>query len=147
MAPPTPDDDELRDDDVGEDAPADDPAKPTRRRLVPMLVLIGGVIAAAPLLDGVGDRREVVIRLDEPSRVTEIAVLLRDGDTALWGTERRFDAGSAPARLSRTLPLPVGRYDLRVSLVESGQPRTIERHFDVVDDTSEVVIPIRPSAP
>ena len=112
-----------------------------------MIVLLGALVVGAPLLDGVGDRRQVVIRLDAPERVTELSLVLRDGGTALWGTERHFEVGDAPAQVTRTLPLPMGRYELVVNLVEAGRPRTIKRHFDVVDDTNEVVIPIGSAGP
>lgn len=144
MAPPSPEGELLDETDDGE--PPSDEVRP-KRRLLPVIVLIAAIVVGAPFLDGVGDRRDVVIRLDEPSQVTAIAVVLRDGQTALWGTERRFVAGSAPTQVSRTLPLPTGRYELEVSLVEAGQARTIKRHFDVADDASEVVIPIHAARP
>ena len=91
MAPPSPDPEP----EVVDEEPPPDAVQP-RRRLLPLIVLLGALVVGAPLLDGVGDRRQVVIRLDAPERVTELSLVLRDGGTALWGTERHFEVGDAP---------------------------------------------------
>ena len=142
MAPPSPEPDAS---DAVEDPPCAG-ARP-RRRLLPLLLLIGALIVGAPLLESMGDQRDVVIRIDQPAQVTAISVVLRDGDTALWGTERHFEAGAAPTAFQRTLPLPAGRYELSVDLVAGGRDRTIERHLDVPDDASAVVVPIVAPSP
>jgi len=119
------------------------PSRDTRRRLLPLILLLGAVLASGPLLSGARDRRELIVRFDQPDEVTAVSLVLRDGEDALWGTERSFPLGSAPPHLRRTLPLPAGRYELIVQLTAQGRPRRIERHFDVADDASEVIVPLR----
>lgn len=151
MAPASPDEDGPGDDEAPDDGAlppsndddaSGDTERSTRRRILPVILLVGAVVAGAPMLEGVGDRRELVVRLDEPADLTGISLILRDGDEALWGTERQFAAGSAPPKLTRTLPLPAGRYLLVVRLDHGSQSRTLERHFEVLEDASQVIVPI-----
>jgi hypothetical protein len=113
-----------------------------RSRWLPLVVAFGALLAGAPLAEEVSDRREVVIRLEEPAPVTALSVTLLSGSDVIWGTERRFAPGQAPDEVTRSLPLSAGRYRVLLELDDGGEPKRLERLVNVEDDVTRVVIPV-----
>lgn len=134
-------DDEEQDAEGADDAPL--ARRQPRRRWLAMLVAVGALIAGSPLLEELTDQRDVIIRLDEPQRVTSIAVNLRAGDEVLWGTERHFASGKAPQQLTRSLPLSPGRYQVSLDVTVDGRSRHLERELQVAEDATQIIIPVR----
>lgn len=119
-----------------------------------MLVLVLGlVLAAAPLVSDVPQDRVVTVRLAEPSTIARVELTWLDGEgDLLRSSAYDWGRGRAPAELSRTFSLPEGRLQLTTVVWRhpQGAPGrasvdvsrgTQELTFD--DDVAETVVHVR----
>ncbi|MEZ4446535.1 MAG: hypothetical protein R3B72_46075 [Polyangiaceae bacterium] len=143
MSPPKADPELAERDDEGDEAESSRPPlaeRPWARRLLPLL-LLGLVLAVAPLWSELQMERELVFRLPEGG-VTALEASVSQGEDLIWSTTRRFDAGDMPEAVSRKIRLAPGRYQVVAVLETREGRRQVARTLDVGDDASQVVIPL-----
>ena len=108
-----------------------------RKRLLGLLLIVGAVAAAAPLLGTMASERTITVRLPDVTAAggagrVQLQLFDTDGDV-VWSYD-----GAARPQVSRTLQLQDGRYEL-IARLGSG---TVSRHIDVVEGATTIVIPL-----
>ncbi len=107
-----------------------------RRRAAIFVLLLGGVLAARPLIEATPDERRFSISVDAPVERIELVWRDEEGDV-IRQLEQNVPA-SGPAVVERVLRLRAGRYQLEMTTHGKQGPAHAIRTIDIAEDTSEV---------
>lgn len=117
-----------------------------RKRLAPLLLALGVVVAALVVVPQVPKERTVVLRLGDAASVTGVDVTWSpaekaDGE-AIRGAAYHYPAGRAPAEIIAPVHLPDGRYALDVT-VERGAGRDTFHRVITLGAADRIAVSLR----
>lgn len=121
---------------------------PRIRRLVSVVLLVGGVGAVLAFGPRVPKEREIDFRFDDdPSTVVRLDiswVRVDEGSSAdpVSGTSFRFERGHAPKIVRSTVHLPDGSYALDITLERADRTTSIQRTL-TLGDSDRITVPLR----
>jgi hypothetical protein len=129
----------------GEGAPPDrEPPRRWTRRVAPLLLVGGILVAGAVAFRGLPKERQVELRLEDPTSIVAIDVAwIEPGDeTTLGGSSFRFAPGAAPRSVPMTARLPDGTYTLEITVDSAAGHQTTRRSIKF-DDAGRITVPVR----
>lgn len=130
---------------------SDEPSTPTRgkrSRIVPLLLIAGVVLSAAPLMKRLPHEHKIDFRFDDGANdVTRLDVdwVRFEGDVeaeVVGGSSRSFERGQAPENVNITVHLPNGLYALDIRVEHPDHIDAIRRRV-TLGESDRIVIPLR----
>ncbi|XXY49643.1 hypothetical protein WME91_00610 [Sorangium sp. So ce269] len=131
------------------------PAEPERRppwtrRLAPVILFAGALLAGSVLFKGMPEEREIELRLDDAATIVQLDMTWTDpssgdsaaGDAPIHGSSWHFAAGTAPRAVLTKVRLPDGLYRLEIT-VDRTSGRDVTSRPVTLGDASRITFPVR----
>ncbi|KYF85890.1 hypothetical protein BE17_21570 [Sorangium cellulosum] len=131
------------------------PTEPDRRpswtrRLAPVILVAGALLAGSVLFKGLPQEREVELRLDDAATIVQLDMTWTDpssgdsatGDAPIHGSSWHFAAGTAPRAVLTKVRLPDGLYRLEIA-VDRTSGRDVTSRSVTLGDASRITFPVR----